>query len=194
MTERPIIFSTEMVRAILDGRKTQTRRIIKPQAHHYNPDLLQPFILYPCKEGEPFGDVFISIKSPYGYPWKKWNPDRDNDRLWVREGFGYSKKNNYFLWRSENSYEIGNWKSPYHLRRYQARIFLEVVDLKIDRLNNISENDAIKEGTSLEVNNYKVYKDYKSAFIRLWCRVHKSEDAWVKNPWVWVIEFKKTNG
>ncbi len=191
MTEHPIIFSTPMVKAILDGRKTQTRRVVKPQAHHYNPDLLQPQILYPCKEGEPWGDIDKPVRNSYGLK---------GSRLWVKETFCHHKKGKVdFIYKSNNNGDKAKkikWKPSIHMPRTAARIFLEITDIKIERLQDISEEDAKAEGVILFHQHTstlceQLFSNHIKAYAHLWCSIQKSEDAWIDNPWVWVINFKK---
>lgn len=204
--EKPIIFSTEMVRAILDGRKTQTRRVIKPQAPRYNTDLLQPHILYPCYSDNDFGDIDKPIKCPY----------LPGDILWVRETWQYKKYGEYgdspndFMYKADaNETWVHPWRSPYHMPREAARIFLKVKNVRFERLQEITEGDALAEG----VHPWGLQTERNTS---KWCRYTKITDpgspvgtnrgefaaywdtlnakrgyGWETNPWVWVIEFEK---
>lgn len=173
MKERPILFSGEMVRAILDGRKTQTRRVIKPQ-------------------GEPYTieDVDV-LKCPYGIP---------GDRLWVREtfadlrGMGFGHKWAYRADTPEGSesdrIRIGygvRWKPSIHMPRWASRITLEITDIRVERVQDITYIDAKAEGVEYE----KGYTDPREAFATLWNSINAKRDyGWAMNPWVWIIEFK----
>lgn len=184
MKERPIIFSTEMVRAILEGRKTQTRRVIKPQAHHYVSDLLQPFLFYPCKEGEAFGDIDKQISSPYGYPWKEWKREKENDRLWVRETYCIIDDKIYY--KSDKDYSsMMRWKPSIFMPREASRITLEIINIRVEHVQDIPYEDRVKEGITFKP-GLSLHE-----FRKLWNSIHKRENRWEDNPWVWVIEFKR---
>lgn len=184
MKERPILFSAPMVRALLDGRKTQTRRIAKVTSDG-------------CKEGfiTPLaGFVPRSIEHhisycPYGKP---------GDRLWVREStyednFGsesyarYSaddKLSNHAWWYSRETCP------SIHMPRSASRILLEVTNVSIERLQDISEDDAFDEG-AMPLNKYrnKFELPYQSGFHNLWESIN-GHGSWDLNPWVWVVAFK----
>jgi len=173
MTEKPILFSTEMVQAILSGRKTQTRRVIKEPCD------------YGCITGDCDHDVqdqcdnAILNASPYGKP---------GGKLWVRE-----------TWRSDNtgyaykasSYDKGFlWKPSIHMPRRAARIILEVTDVRVERLQDISGKDAAAEGIQ-SVSKYGQDADV-SDFADLWDSINKKRGySWASNPYVWVVEFKR---
>lgn len=120
MKERPILFSGEMVRAILDGRKTQTRRVIKMPSH---------------KEGAHI------YNCPYG---------KTGDRLWVRETFGYisHSRDKYFAYRADERIINGttNWKPSIHMPRIACRVMLEITDTWPEPLQDISDADCFAEG------------------------------------------------
>lgn len=181
MRERPIIFSSTMVRAILEGRKTQTRRIVRER------DLPSPEYEYgrPC---------------PYGVP---------GDRLWVREtwmpiasgqipgpvryGAAY-RADDGRKWREHTTrveFADGREAGPLHLEQAQhwrpsifmphwaSRITLEVTDVRVQRLQDISHDDAVAEGTA-----------GRADFIGLWENIN-GRDSWKANPWVWAITFAR---
>lgn len=200
MKERPILFSAPMVRAILEGRKTQTRRIVKPQ-----PDRI--IGKYPAIDD--FGDL-EAIHCPYGQP---------GDRLWVRETWAINHNWDSFypdtdmtfedmglFYRSDENTERdtfgfgshGKWRPSIHMPRAASRILLEVQDVRIERLQDISENDAIAEGVKegCFTGHYVDYADQdyqfdnaKDSFRSLWQSIHGPE-SWDANPWVWVVTFK----
>ena len=203
--ERPILFSGGMVKAILDGRKTQTRRVMKPQPIL---DLNRsgqgnPFWLW--LEGKkraafnyPNGDQsLIQFYCPYGKP---------GDRLWVREtwgasGYGCSLPINqeamsYRLKYGDETYGQCR-RSPIHMPRWASRINLEITNVRVERLNEISEEDADAEGISLTPSTF-CYGDetpemqsHRAAFQILWEKINGKKHPWSSNPWVWVVEFKK---
>ena len=187
MKERPIIFSWEMVRAILDGQKTQTRRVITP-AHL---DLKIKIL-----EGE--------LLSPYGYPC---------DRLWVRETWRaeelvisgldvirYQADNHYRpiennqeaadLWMAVHK-EGNPWRPSIFMPRWASRITLEIINIRPERLQEISEVDAKAEGVGAWHNTIGG-TIYKPEFRFLWDSINAERGyGWEANPWVWVIEFKR---
>ncbi len=185
MKERPILFSGEMVRAILEGRKTQTRRVVKPQPCEMNVwhgaiydgeiDLNKT----PCMEPK---------KSPYGVP---------GDRLWVRETFCTGSFYDCFQEDGVICYRAtgGNatesdcaaWRPSIHMPRRASRITLEVTGVRVERVQDISEDDAKAEGVSLEK-----WDSYRVAYAELWSDLNaKRGFGWSVNPWVWVIEFRR---
>lgn len=207
MKERPILFSAPMVRAILEGRKTQTRRIVRPQ-----PDCFMggPGVTdnqgnqvdrFPCWT-RPRDAAVIAISCPYGQP---------GDRLWVRETWAYNDvvplvdrpPGDYIyraaLCRGVTRYDA-RWRSSIHMPRRASRITLEVTSIRVERLQDISEYGARAEGV-VAVNDPEgdCWTDgtYRTAFELLWGQINgfdgepKARAPWASNPWVWVIEFKR---
>lgn len=221
--EKPIIFKTEMVRAILDGRKTQTRRIIKIDSPTLEFDAVNP--PWPTCEFSD-GSGFNKVPCKYGQP---------GDRLWVRESFQYDKyptgplmsdERTVCVYRADVPYEMNcdKWKPSIHMPRWASRITLEITNVRVERLQDISEEDAQAEVISRQIAHgqelgwrnylwhgdhgqyglgnkksdawpwqYSTYKDAKGCFSSLWELIN-GPGAWDKNPWVWVIEFKKVTG
>lgn len=188
MKERPIIFSTPMVRAILEGRKTMTRRIIKPQpkngmlfnkiennyALFFDDHLFEPEI----NESED-----QIVKCPYG---------KLGDVLWVREAWcvdsddiGYYYKSS--MPESVNDWSI-SWKSPLFLPKAAARIWLEITWVSVERLDDINLQDIEAEG--LPINWRDVCSSPYEWLETLWKKIIGKE-SWDANPWVWVITFKR---
>ena len=199
MKEHAILFSTPMVQAILQGRKTQTRRVIKPQ-----PDS-EPYFAGKVNmwyaENKPKG----LSDCPYGQP---------GDLLWVRETwkkadipeadgpFEYKAS----LQNPSAEWNKGIWKPSIHMPKAAARIWLKVKDVRVECLQKISQKDAIAEGIetlgkrSLTIDK-PYYKNYISddwengwlnpinSFDSLWCKIN-GEQSWYANPWVWVVEFE----
>lgn len=184
--ERPILFSGPMVRALLDGRKTQTRRVVKT-------DLSR-----------------LPLKCPYGWP---------GDRLWVRERWGI---NHYrycgtipkvrpvdladsllAYYATEDDPEILHempWRPSIHMPRWASRILLEVTNVRVERLNAISEADAIAEGITRDGEDQGwdseaewVCSTPYGAYRELWESIN-GPGSWDANPWVWVVEFKRVTG
>jgi hypothetical protein len=214
--ERPILFSGPMVRAILDGRKTQTRRIIKPQPHplngnfevcHYYGSHIDRHGIQQPDDDLSFGicdvDGEWGIKCPFG---------QDADHLWVRESWSVSniydnvspsnicvnlpkgpgRPPTKVLYPATDSISDCIRRRPsIHMPRWASRITLEISGVRVERLQNISLKDAIAEG--VEWNSSPTRQgntNPKSAFKHLWEQIN-GEGAWHANPWVWVIEFKK---
>lgn len=222
MTERPILFSGEMVRAILDGRKTQTRRIVKPQ-----PEVVDKEPRYQKNTWAFWSDDVaqyrngLIVECPYGKP---------GDRLWVRHDFykniaaedSYNEQiwNPYTKsvhWKVEDNrfenghpeisdcipnFECGYWKHTpsIHMPRWASRILLEVVSVRVERLQDIGEEDAKAEGVPFDgkwwlggkhpiKGNEQCWAMAKQAFEKRWGVIYPG--SWEANPWVWVIEFKR---
>jgi hypothetical protein len=185
---RPMLFSGPMVRAILDGHKWQTRRALKPRASKVY-DFLDKSTQYNnCK-----------IISPYGQP---------GDQLWVRET--WAMINGQYVYAASAPRDIvdgkpapviGGWKPSIHMPRVASRITLEVTGMRIERLNNVSEDDALAEGiVRFSVAGQSAYGLADSgnpilpraalAYRDLWEKIN-GLGSWAANPWVWVIEFKR---
>jgi len=195
---KPIIFNTLMVQAILDGRKTQTRRVIKPQ----------PNSKAEYKGTEIGKHVFETdidmwhIKSPY----------QPGQVLWVRETWSMIDDMPYdnYVYRTDygttedDSFppSMFKWKPSIHMPREAARIFLRVKTVRVERLHDITENDARNEGVK-DPYDYQEPSYYnqphvrgmeinKSAFAGLWDSLNaKRGYGWDTNPWVWVVAFEK---
>jgi hypothetical protein len=198
MKSKPILFSTPMVQAILEGRKTQTRRIVKPQ-----PKQELDFFgweLHPKKLQVAFGTgnkVDSFHKFPFG---------QVGDVLWVRETFGTGKESGktYYKANAGNfNMLVDKWKPSIFMPKDAARIWLKITNIKIERLHDISEKDAILEGVEKEFSilfnewrfkdYYNVKSDWRSAvssFQSLWANIN-GINSWNSNPFVWVIEFER---
>ncbi|HHB8934208.1 TPA: morphogenetic protein [Klebsiella pneumoniae] len=217
MTERGMIFNAEMVRAFLDGRKTQTRRPVKFPVHDKS-------LGCELAGNELAGDISAGnyLNSALGKP---------GDRIWVRETWGvvsheldedgriqpwtpdrpataihemqfgngyYSGHAIYaadgdFTWGDDDGYEDGRscWKPSIHMPRAASRITLEITDVRVERLKIISDGDAICEGCRAA--DLKSGDCMSDVFARLWASIY-GEESWQANPWVWVIEFKRIGG
>jgi len=226
MKERPILFSGAMVRAILGGSKTQTRRVIKTPGSktladiRRNPDndaWYKDHVWSMRNRGGMWGDYthmrFMQF-CPYGQP---------GDRLWVREtwahdaasveacrvvhedAMGGSPYGPYYR-ATESAPETLRWIPSIHMPRWASRILLEIVSVRVERLHDISEADAIAEGIErmpCAVPDTKLWRNYtpdngwtpnlcipENSFRSLWALIN-GEDGWDANPWVWVVEFKR---
>jgi len=211
-TEHPILFSTPMVQAILERRKTMTRRISKHQHWSFSE-------LIDVNENGITQKNDRTVSCPYGQP---------GDKLWVREtwakyrAFGESVLADApFIYKADQDEcdqypclidgEVicvsnrGGWKPSIHMPKAAARIWLEIVSVKVERLQDITVEDAIKEGIKKEkftptgeecyyfypckdLRDDSYLDDPKTSFYSLWKSIN-SQDSWDANPWVWVIDF-----
>lgn len=191
--ERPILFSGEMVRAILDGRKTQTRRIVKPQppshVREIRVGMFEPVVIRKGME-EPGTPVFGFADEERGWKCKYGKP---GDRLWVREtwfcitGEPGPISCNYKADFGEHRF-AGFWKPSIHMPRWASRITLEITGVRVERLNDISEEDAIAEGC--QCSGVPSSLTNRGAYAKLWESIN-GKGSWSLNPWVWVVEFKR---
>lgn len=194
MKERGMIFNGEMVRAILDGRKTQTRRIVNGSTDNS----LRLREQYPHKH--------YNINCPFGQP---------GDRIWVRETWAEAGAGapDLKLYRADYPEHVPThyenvppadeirWTPSIHMPRWASRLTLEITGVRVERLNSISQEDAQAEG--MELTGWRpTYSDPDSGgevwtpydnFAELWESIY-GEESWKANPWVWVIEFKRIEG
>lgn len=188
MADRPIIFSGPMVRALLAGRKTQTRRIVKHAPH----DAAKGEVFCDRDGDSPSGFTFVGQG---GWPrmpiWPSQIPALPGDRLWVREAWQRENERPPF-YRAEGVDWPGRWRSPTHMPRWASRLTLVVTDLRVQRLQDISEADAKAEGvaqyTAPEGNEVRV-ETYKQSFARLWNSL-RGFGAWEDNPFVAALHFE----
>lgn len=205
---KPIIFSADMVRAILEGRKTMTRRVIKPQPPEtmQRKDLLG-FICsskeQPClhmdkkywRYGAPWGDG-PNLAAPFPNP--RYQP---GDILWVREAWAteatidsWLDGINLYIYRVDYDKPVPwKWRSPIYMPREAARLFLEVKSARAERVQAITEEDATAEGMSKTLVDGVTFISAKGKFHALWDSINaKRGYPYDANPWVWVIEFERT--
>jgi hypothetical protein len=224
--EHPILFSTPMVQAILEGRKTQTRRTRGLKTLNEKPTLwelmrleLDPvlqiyknFFLRKEKKLSGLFSLFRNIKTedfayskcPYGQP---------GDLLWVREKTIRNNNSNTYWPVADGYLKTADYEKTIpsiHMPKNAARIWLKVKDVRVERVNDISEEDAIEEGVEKVGLSHK-FKHYnpesnftkkqliegcplcftaKKSFETLWCKIN-GEQSWDANPWVWVITFEE---
>jgi hypothetical protein len=193
MKERPILFSGPMVRALLDGSKTQTRRIIKPQPDN-DPKKHHPIKPY-CTSlgqwnwvlaatGHGCGDPF---DCPYGQP---------GDRMWVREAVAeISCRLTYRADTDDGAHcQVKRWTPSIHMPRIWSRILLEITGVRVERLQDISEADALAEGIPRDtgVGTQFCRAEPRNGYQHLWESIN-GDSSWDANPWVWVIEFKRVD-
>lgn len=225
MKERPILFSTDMVKAILEGRKTQTRRIIKPRNES---GLFQVGIdkqtgkvvtIWACDGNEqweydmscPYGDIGNTL-----WVRETWslNPFFNETEVHDNEDHDIISNDEPYLYKAKDKpFEGHKWRPSIFMPRKAARIFLEVTGIRVERLQEINEEDAKAEGIQAdfwEEVKSTVYRDYMTdtkgygnpevdypvtsfpidSFKSLWQSIN-GEESWEENPFVWVIEFKK---
>ena len=199
---RPIIFSADSVRAILDGRKTQTRRVMKPQPIgnlQYVGSMWfeKEYRLHTLERLDYDGTMekYFSIKCPFGAP---------GDRLWVREKWGVTVdcETIYFADFIPNVHDVSifRWRSPMFMLRKYSRLTLEITNVRCERVQEISYDDCLAEGCPY---SRKHENDMTNAdkinrigwYQGQWNELNaKRGYGWDTNPWVFVIEFKKIEG
>ena len=189
MKERPILFSAPMVRAILAGTKTQTRRVVKPRNDCDFGCQLAPHEL----AGEANSGEFRNSYCARG------------DRLWVREAFMHEPAD--YCWEASVSIPCRpastvyradfhesqpgeGWKPSIHMPRAASRILLEVTAVRVERLQDISATDAIAEGLSTRLREHDAVCHLLDQYRDLWESINGPE-SWDANPFVWVVEFKR---
>ncbi|MWK59394.1 hypothetical protein GO594_25685 [Pseudomonas otitidis] len=185
MRERPILFAGPMVRAILSGEKTVTRRVMKPQ-----PDFLGSMV----DPNTPFrtlgAGLHARITCPYGEP---------GDRLWVRETYGDAGCRLTYRADLEDGAHcmVKRWIPSIHMPRSASRILLEITAVRAERLQDISDKQCVAEGIGVTKHavGVKLTSPHdesvpKAMFRELWQSINGAE-SWNANPWVWVVEFKR---
>lgn len=208
LTERPILFNAPMVRALLAGTKTQTRRLVKPQQTSGQHDMATVI-------GTPDSlAAFVRHRCPYGQPGSK---------LWVRETFLHTPAEyepmmsmTVPLVRAETVYRadcdgesaVAGWKPSIHMPRAASRITLEVTEVRVQRLQDISEADSVSEGIEryqgpLRWVHYRdartgeaAHNTARDAYAALWDSINSKKPgaAWADNPWVWCVSFRRITG
>lgn len=207
MRERPILFAGPMVRAILEGRKTVTRRLMKPQPTSSN----QGGHSWPCKvhqtmlhveqelqNGEGIWGGLADSACPHGAP---------GDRLWVRETFatlsagqyepvkpayGYGQEVRFAATDPLADCDVGvrgyPWRPSIHMPRWASRILLEITAIRVERVQDISDEQALAEG--VDQTNTSIPGYARQRFRDLWESINGA-GSWDANPWVWVVEFRR---
>jgi hypothetical protein len=206
--EKPILFSTQMIQAILESKKTQTRRIIKPQP---SKRLCAGFVIAGGNKND-IGKVMFSDSLPVvgkdGAEYIK-APFKPKEILWVRETwfkneecllYKASKYEKTKAYHGRNGWVQIKWRPSIFMPREAARIFLRVTNVRAERLQEISAHECVLEGIDTgdillntpKDGNFAEYA--KEQFKRLWDSINaKRGYCWDTNPWVWVIEFERVN-
>lgn len=187
MKETGLIFKSPLVRAILEGRKTQTRRVAKPVKHPDLGNLYTPGAL--LREHEP--QHVINRACPYGQP---------GDRIYVRETFSQHPEWGQLAFRADGEeFEDADgwlwepkWIPSIHMPKDLARIWLEITGVRLERIQDISEADALAEGARFELASIDSVRigataSFLSGFRNIW---ESTGGDWAANPWVWVVDFK----
>ena len=200
MPIKPILFNTEMVRAILDGRKTCTRRICKdanectvPDMEFYNADR-RTYAVHNFVDKEHTEQLSTAERTC---------PICTGDVLYVRETWKKAPNGYYYYedWQRNDIADVTKWKPSIHMPKEAARIWLKVTDVRVERLHEITEDGAKAEGAidnrgfiHSPENEYDRIHTAREHFIRIWNSTIKKSDldryGWDANPWVWVIEFE----
>lgn len=192
----PILFNTEMVRAILDGRKVCTRRIVKgyiPKDAQFGYTAFTPDGAISCRglfetTGRPgYGEKFFKL------------PYQPGDILYVRETWKKAPNGYYYYesWQRNDIADVTKWKPSIHMPKEAARIWLKVTDVRVERLQEITDKDAEQEGAQPDYPfDYAVDKwPNLEHFKEIWNSSIKKSDldryGWDANPWVWVVEFER---
>lgn len=191
--ERPILFSGEMVRAILEGRKTVTRRTIKPQPEYVDSGGRIHKLKNLSAREQEIGIAGLLRDCPYGKP---------GERLWVRETWRPCKVPQHgdsqcVEYRATDYCKAGHltalnrtgWKPSIHMPRWASRLTLEITEVRVERLARISESDCLAEGINLEEAD-RTYASAVAAFAGLWDSIN-GKGSFYNNPWVFVISFRK---
>lgn len=181
----PILFNMEMVRSILDGRKSCTRRIIKPQPQGYFEVSEEPLYIYDTdgKQGK--------ITPPY----------QPGDILYVRETWKQAPNGYYYYedWQKDDIADVTKWKPSIHMPKEAARIWLKVTDVRVERLQEITRLSVQKEGIEVDpkecAGKFDFITELFLLFQKLWDSTIKKSNlnhyGWDANPYVWVIEFER---
>ncbi|WP_062785968.1 hypothetical protein [Aquitalea pelogenes] len=204
--EHPILFSASMVRALLNGSKTQTRRVVKPQPALETTRWCFGGGMW-MAEGP--SDATGGMRQTQG--WKACPYGQPGDKLWVRESWQlhstatdlatvvYAASSRQSWTEMHRLFPVEQasglvakpfqegWRPSIHMPRWASRILLEIVDVRVERLQDISEADAAAEGAPVH------FKSSRDNFCALWQQIN-GDSSWDVNPWVWVIEFKQVRG
>jgi hypothetical protein len=196
--ERPIIFGSPIVRALLDGRKTMTRRVVKPQPSHG----------FGRPEVEPDGRwVFCRERTRLEWEERRCPYGRPGDQLWVRETWASDERGRVAYRASEETWPThakvkdGSgwvswaWRPSIHMPQWASRITLEITGVRVERAHQITEADVLAEGVDpADVDKFRKWFHpddvHALAFGELWEGIH-GPGSWARNPWVWCLSFRR---
>ena len=195
MRELPILMATDPVRAILAGRKTQDRRPMKPQPPE------EPLSESHKKWGNVDGrHYYCGIKSPYQvgdllYVRETWCLVNDTDyggELWVdyRATSRYDESRPAGWQKAPDDLGSFPWRLAIHMPKWATRLWLEVVKVRVERLQEITVEGIITEGLQSHFREHDAVIDLRTQFARLWNSIYGKKYPWESNPWVWVYDFK----
>jgi hypothetical protein len=181
-----------MIRAIIEGRKTMTRRVVIPQptwedgpikCEFYNPTIIRKGMFQPGPEVFGFANEDEGWKFPYGKP---------GDRLYVRETWLQSQHLGDIFYKATHGFKVClPWRSPIHMPEWASRIHLDLEDVRVERVQDIDEDDAEAEGVLVGFDDHPEPPAATAQFRLVWDSINKKRGfGWDANPWVWVIEFK----
>ena len=192
MAIKPILFNTEMVRAILDGRKGATRRIVKgfiPDDAVWGYTAFTPKGYISCRGtfADGYKGIFFKL------------PCESGDILYVRETWKKAPNGYYYYedWQKDDIADVTKWKPSIHMPKEAARIWLKVIDVRVERLQEITAESALTEGADKYIHaNGTLNEDQTiTSFIGIWNSTIKESDldryGWDANPYVWVISFER---
>lgn len=191
MKQTPILFSTPMVQAILEGRKTQTRRTTGLYEVNIRPSDWECYGTTTIKQinngkvTEHFGVWFEDVNSPHRGTDAKCPYGQPGDVLWVRETWLLRDKYNRYYYKADNAspFAYWRWRPSIHMPKAAARIWLRVADVRVERLQSITQEDAKAEGV-------KYHPPFAvQDFFNLWRTINGLESL-EANPWVWVVTFE----
>lgn len=179
---KPILFSTPMIQALLEGRKTQTRRIVNNKWLPIVEECLR------VNGKWVWETIDFSLTTPYG---------KVGDLLWVRETFFVQENNEEVFYRATDGFKNDkvNWRPSIFMPRWASRITLEITDIRVERLQDISEDDAAEEGSVMVAPDYLDGNpnEYRETFKELIWKKINGADSWENNPWVWCVTFLVIN-
>lgn len=222
MKERPILFSGPMARAILGGSKTQTRRVVKGQTPEWAhvtdeeyADGREFFMVTGAKQRDGLRPILDGVTCPYGqfgdrlWVRETWQEDPEDDGTWHYTQYMGCKgsplsdiptkfrKPEFCIYREGYSGPDLVWRPSIHMPRWASRILLEIVSVRVERLQDISDQDAIAEGIGLNASAASVPMTTpagetmpRAMYRELWESINGA-GSWDANPWVWVVEFKR---
>jgi hypothetical protein len=200
MKEHPILFNGPMVRALLEGAKTQTRRLMNNQSDDdcgpLNVGLFNPTVIDSHGDEQPGDERFgawtldgeCGWVSPYGQP---------GDRLWVRETFAELTRG--YAYRADPIWHVNAWRwtPSIHMPRAASRIMLEITGIRVERLQDISEADALAEGSLIwsaeQDTPVRDLPEARLVYRQIWEQIN-GPSSWDQNPIVWVVEFNRVQG